>query len=267
MYADRLQQYFEAKVQDTWDKINGGRGKVSFPQNKSNFLNRINNIYFYKLTEYQKVALLPKDGNYPYRDFARGFYLNNDDGKFRKTFPEFNNVSDDDLEQKAKYKFHDAFESFLEWLNSKTPKKYSNRYGMEDAEAMLEAGQDEEPDPDLTGDDYYNDGDPDMGDYNDVDMEYFVAANKNYQLRSNDYENAKKMLSYYGQAQEDLNIYGFQYMEILKYVKQAREIADEISIIAAFGKINQGIETNSRDAYAYIKRINDYFNNKIISDL
>ena len=98
-------------------------------------------------------------------------------------------------------------------------------------------------------------------------MEYFVAANKNYQLRSNDYENAKKMLSYYGQAQEDLNIYGFQYMEILKYVKQAREIADEISIIAAFGKINQGIETNSRDAYAYIKRINDYFNNKTISDL
>lgn len=267
MYADKLQQYFETKVPDTWDKISGGKGKVNYPENKSNFLNRINEIYFYKLTEYQKVALLPKDGNYPYRDFVRGFYLNNDDGKFRKTFPEFNNVSDDDLEQQVKYKFHDAFESFLEWLNSKTPKKYSNRYGMEDAEAMLEADQAEEPDPDLAGDDYGGDDDPDMGDYSDVDMEYFVAANKNYQLRSNDYENAKKMLSYYGQAQEDLNIYGFQYMEILKYVKQAREIADEISIIAAFGKINQGIETNSRDAYAYIKRINDYFNNKTISDL
>lgn len=95
------------------------------------------------------------------------------------------------------------------------------------------------------------------------EMDGTNTSNKNVTLTKKDYRNAIMQMRYFAQARTDLENAGPNATAIMKYVDAVHDMTEEISIISSYGKINQGIDTNSRDAYAFVKRINDYFNNKL----
>lgn len=236
-----------------------GKSKDNPKPNLKWFLGRYNDFAWFKIDDNEKqffkttFTIGGKNKKDKFYEFIRSYeHL---DASYENKSKDEQDKARDEIAKKRYY----AYENFVKWLNAKAPEQsWKNAYGVIDYDAAL-ANQEGDYYDDLQS---YEDivDEADLVDYEGMEGSY---TKRKFNIVRADYRNAILQMKYFNQARNDLRNAGPNANAIMRYVGDVLDITNEISIISAFGKINQGIDTNSRDAYAFVKRIDDYFNGKL----